>query len=49
MNIARKQQEPERREGGFLSVPERLAKSRQEREAKEAFAAKLTAAPKRRK
>ncbi len=33
----------------FLSVPERLAKSRQEHKAKAAFAAKLTTAPKRRK
>lgn len=45
----KQQQEPERREGRFLSVHERLAKGRQERKAKEAFAAKLTAAPKRRK
>lgn len=48
--MARKQQqEPERRESRFLTVLERLAKARQEREGKEAFAAKLTAAPKRRK
>lgn len=47
--MARKQQEQERREERFLSPAERLAKSRQESEAKAAFAAKLTAPPKRRK
>lgn len=47
--MARKQQEPALRENRFLSVPERLAKSRQEHEARVAFTAKLTAAPKRRK
>ena len=47
--MARKQQEQAGRSVRFQPVAERLAKNRQEREAKEAFAAKLTAAPKRRK
>lgn len=47
--MQRKQQEPPRNEGRSLTVAERLAKSRQEGEAKAAFAAKLTATPKRRK
>lgn len=47
--MARKQQEPARQEDRFLTIAERLAKLRQEREAKAAFAAKLTAVPKRRK
>lgn len=47
--MQRKQQEPARIDGRTLTVAERLAKSRQEADVKAAIAAKLTAAPKRRK
>lgn len=50
MTLARKKrQEQELGKVRFLSVAERLAQLRQEREAKLALSAKLTAAPKRRK
>lgn len=47
--MARKHQETSRQEDRHLTTAERLAKSRQQQEAKAAFAAKLTAVPKRRK
>ena len=46
--MARKQQEPTRQTDRTLTPAERLAKSRQEQAAMAAFAAKLTAVPKRR-
>lgn len=47
--MSRSQPKPTQDQDRFLTVAERLAKSRKESEAKAAVAAKISAAPKRRK